>query len=142
MKADRPAGSDSREVTVPLNSLHYTIGPAIAVAATAVLVAVCRWVFAPNRTRGNHSTATSHGDFGMLVPVATLRTSTEAARLRQLLGQHGIRSTSGAAPPGPIQVNADGNTRRHHFSGWHVMVFPEDSMRARAVVAGTERDWA
>ncbi|WP_322748046.1 MULTISPECIES: hypothetical protein [unclassified Frankia] len=127
---------------MPLNSLHYTIGPAIAVAATAVLVAVCRWVFAPNRPRGSHATATSHGDFGMLVPVATLRTSTEAARLRQLLGQHGIRSTSGAAPPGPIQVNADGNTRRHHLPGWHVMVFPEDSMRARAVVAGTERDWA
>ncbi|WP_052914255.1 MULTISPECIES: hypothetical protein [Protofrankia] len=142
MKAVRPAGPDSREVTVPLNSLHYTIGPAIAVAATAVLVAVCRWVFTPTRTRGNPDAPFQHADFGMLVPVATLRTSSEADRLRQLLRQHGIRSTSGTAALGPIQVNADGKLRRHHTAAWHVMVFPEDSMRARAVVAGTERDWA
>jgi hypothetical protein len=141
MKSVRPTGPDRREVTVPLNSLHYPVGPAIAIVATAALVAVCRWVFAPHRAPGHPGVSAGHSDFGMLVPVATLRTSTEAARLRRLLGQHGIRSTSGAAPPGPIQVNADGHIR-HCISGWHVMVFPEDSMRARAVVAGTDRDWA
>ncbi len=127
---------------MPLNSLHYTIGPAIAVAATAVLVAVCRWVFSPTRTRGYPGVSPYQADFGMLVPVATLRTPSEADRLRQVLRQHGIRSTSGATSPGPVQVDTDGHIRRHHISGWHVMVFPEDSPRARAVLAGTERDWA
>lgn len=72
---------------------HYWTAPVAALAALALVLLICRWVFAeprrPARTTG------TRGDYGLLVPVATARDDHDAVRLRDRLLAAGIRCTVG-----------------------------------------------
>ena len=109
---------------MPSTSYSYLFGPLVATLALGVIVLVCMWVFSTSdrddRTARRLAKLASHGDYGLLVPVATARTPDDAAMLRAVLGDAGIRSTSGEA--------ADG-------SGTEVLVFRADVPRARDLVA-------
>lgn len=106
------------------NSYSYLFGPLVITIALGVIVLMCRWVFSTShrddRTARRLAKLASHGDYGLLVPVATARTADDAAMLRSVLGEAGIRSTSGEA--------ADG-------SGTEVLVFRADVGRARELVS-------
>ncbi|MCW2621963.1 MAG: hypothetical protein JWL64_1565 [Frankiales bacterium] len=102
-------------------------GPLIGLIALGVLVLLCRWVFS-TKTRDERvarrraqalAAARSRGDFGLLVPVATVRTADDAELLRTVLAEGGIRATVSTDDP-QAQV---------------VLVFRRDEARARALVA-------
>ena len=72
---------------------HYWTAPIAALVALALVVLLCRWVFA-EPARPVRSTV-PRGDYGLLVPVATARSDEDAARLREVLREAGIRCTVG-----------------------------------------------
>jgi hypothetical protein len=98
-----------------LTSYSHYAGPLILAAALVVILLLCRWVFAPNHSapRPPHD----RSDFGLLVPVAVVRTVDDAQMLRDLLRDAGIRGT--------VTDSAD---------GFAVLVFRDDADRARALV--------
>lgn len=104
-------------------SYHFMIGPAMALVALAVIVLLCRWVFSTStrdhRTARRLAAARARGDFGLLLPVATVRTRDDADLLREVLGAAGIRCTVAAG-------SADGELA--------VLVFRADALRARELV--------
>jgi hypothetical protein len=100
---------------VLVSSYHYLEGPAIAVAALAVIVLICRWVFAVDRPAP--SPPATPGDYGLLEPVAVVRTRDDAEMLQGVLRDAGIRGTLSAGP-----------------GGHSVLVFRDDLGRARALV--------
>ncbi len=106
------------------NSYSYLVGPLVAVAALGVLVRLCRWVFSTSardeRTAARLRASRSRGDYGLLVPVATVRTSADAVLLREVLTQAGIRGTV-----------ADGEVEGERV----VLVFRADAERARGLVS-------
>lgn len=103
---------------VIVSSYHYLTGPLVAVGALGVIILICRWVFAPPRQRTAAPPApTRGGDYGLLVPIATVRTDADAEMLRSLLREAGIRCT----------VAADAE-------GADVLVFRTDALRARDLV--------
>lgn len=101
-------------------SYSFLVGPLVALAALAVIVLICRWVFSTSDRdrRAARRTATAvasrSGDYGLLVPVATARTADDAAMLSDLLREAGIRCT---------------------VAGDEVLVFPSDATRARDLVS-------
>ena len=99
-------------------------GPLVAVLAMVVLVLLCRWVFSTStreqRTAARLAKLQSRGDYGLLVPVATVRTQDDAALLRDVLTQAGIRGT--------VAQGADEGERV-------VLVFRSDGDRARSLVS-------
>ena len=109
-----------------VSSYHYLAGPLVTVAALGVIVLMCRWVFSTShrdertarRTAAAASAAGRRGDFGLLVPVATVRTAADAEMLRAVLKDAGIRCT----------VAADSN-------GAEVLVFRADEVRAKDLVS-------
>ncbi len=107
-----------------VSSYHYLVGPLVTLAALGVIVLLCRWVFSTSdrdaRTarRTASALAARGGDYGLLVPVATVRTAEDAEMLRTLLRGAGIRCT----------VAADGD-------GAEVLVFRADALRARDLVS-------
>lgn len=109
---------------MPVSSYHFLIGPLVACLALGVLVLLCRWVFSTShrddRTARRLAVLQSRGDYGLLVPVAHARTEDDAAMLRSVLQEAGIRCTSGLA--------ADG-------TGTEVLVFRADALRARDLVS-------
>jgi hypothetical protein len=114
------AGLVSGEHTdrVLVSSYHYLEGPAIALAALGVIVLICRWVFATDRTApAVRQSAQEKGDFGLLAPVTVVPTRDDAAMLRAVLSDAGIRATVTDAP-----------------GGFAVLVFSDDVARARALV--------
>ena len=108
---------------MPVSSYHFLIGPLIAVAALGVIVLICRWVFSTShrddRTARRLAALQSRGDYGLLVPITTTRTADDAAMLRGVLQDAGIRCTTGLA--------ADGG-------GTELLVFRADAGRARDLV--------
>lgn len=101
-----------------VSSYHYLVGPLVAVAALGVIILMCRWVFAPPKRRAAPDAAPVRGgDYGLLVPVASVRTGADAEMLRSLLREAGIRCT----------VAADAE-------GADVLVFRTDALRARDLV--------
>ena len=101
-----------------VSSYHYLVGPLVAVAALGVIILMCRWVFAPPKARAATLPAPARGgDYGLLVPIATVRTGEDAAMLRALLRDAGIRCT--------VAADADGAD---------VLVFRADALRARDLV--------
>ncbi len=98
---------------IPPSSLHYTVGPVLAVVAILIIVVFMRWAFS-QKTRydpfgpGPDST-------GLLQAVATLPDRPKALALRAVLSDSGIRST----------------VREHPSGGAQVLVFPVDADRAR-----------
>jgi hypothetical protein len=100
---------------VPLSSSAYLEGPLIVAVALAVIVLLCRWVFATDRPAP--PTPARSSDFGLLEPVAVVRTVDDAQMLRELLRDAGIRGT--------LAPTSDGIA---------LLVFRSDATRARDLV--------
>ena len=102
-----------------VNSLHFLIGPVVALAAMGVIVLLCRWVFSTDdrdaRAARRLEKAAASRDYGLLVPLTTVRTAEDAAMLREVLRDGGIRSN----------LNGD----------LEVLVFRADLDRARSLVS-------
>ncbi|HWH30639.1 MAG TPA: hypothetical protein VNU26_17080 [Mycobacteriales bacterium] len=97
---------------------HYWTGPLAALFALAVVVLICRWVFAPPRRVVRPEVPGRPADYGLLVPVAHARSVDDADLLVAALSAGGVRST---VAPG------DGG-------GWRVLVFSSDAERAERLV--------
>jgi len=116
-----------------VSSFHYLLGPIVAAAALGILVLICRWVFSTDHRStvhrspdhrstvlGDRSTrrrdkALTTRDYGLLVPLATVRTREDADMLRDLLRDAGIRAG----------ISDD----------LELLVFSKDLSRARALVS-------
>jgi hypothetical protein len=105
-------------VPIQAGSLHYAVGPVVAITAVVLLGAFLRWAFgsSSSRRRGAVPPAT---DDGLLTRIATLSRRESALALRAVLSDAGIRSTLRASAP-------DRTT---------ILVFPEDAPRARELAA-------
>ena len=108
-----------------MSSYSFLVGPLIAFGALGVILLLCRWVFSTSdRDRRTAQRAARPGDagadYGLLVPVAAVRTSDDAEMLRSLLREAGIRCTV---------VERDG--------GAEVLVFAADADRARDLVSSS-----
>jgi hypothetical protein len=99
-------------VPIDAGSLHYAVGPVIALIAIGLIALFLRWAFA-----SGSSSAPRTGGEELLTPVATLTRRESALALRAVLSDAGIRST--------IREPAAHRT--------DVLVFPEDLERARAL---------
>jgi len=125
---------------VPLPALA-SFGEGTAVAAVIALGAVSRWVFSTSARERRMAEERARRDFGLLVPALTTADPRAAARSRSALEAHGVRATLASAPPPgagePVRVTADGFVVRPQQSaaGVHVLVFPHDLERARAILA-------
>lgn len=106
------------------SSYSYLFGPLVASGALFVIILLCRWVFSTgyrdDRTARRLARLASQGDYGLLVPIATARTPEDAAMLRGVLADAGIRCTTGRDPEG---------------RGTEVLVFRADALRARDLVS-------
>lgn len=100
-------------MTPPLNSLHYTVGPIVALVAILLIVVFLRWAFS-QKTR-HDPFAPQPDPSGLLKVVATLPTVGEARAMRAVLSDAEIRSTIRDRPRG----------------GTDVLVFAADATRAR-----------
>lgn len=101
---------------VLVSSYHYLEGPLIAAAALGVIVLICRWVFSTDHRKVT-SPVRESGDYGLLAPVAVVRTLEDAQMLRSVLREGGVRGTI---------ADTDG--------GFAVLVFAGDAVRARELV--------
>lgn len=105
-----------------VSSFHFLIGPIVAVSALGIIILICRWVFSTehrdDRTSRRLEKILAHGDFGLLVPVATVRTRDDAEMLRDVLLSAGVR----AGISGEADI-------------LEVMVFSKDLERARGLVS-------
>ncbi len=94
-----------------VSSYHYLVAPLVACGALLVIILMCRWVFSTSdreqRTarRAAMALASRGGDYGLLVPVATARTTEDAEMLRGVLRDAGIRCT--VAGPEVLVFRAD-----------------------------------
>jgi len=100
-------------VTPPPSSLHYTVGPVVAVVAVVNIIAFMRWAFS-QQTR-HDPFAPRPDSTGLLQTVATLPRREQANAFRAVLSDAGIRST----------------VREPNHGGAEVLVFPADAERAR-----------
>jgi hypothetical protein len=98
-------------VPIDAGSLHFLVGPVIALLAIVLIGVFLRWAFASG------SSAPTPAGEELLTPVATLTRRESALALRAVLSDAGIRSTIRE----PAAHRAD------------VLVFPEDLERARAL---------
>ena len=96
---------------IEAGSLHYAVGPVIALVVLVLLGAFLRWAFGSGGRRARPSTT----DDGLLTKIATLSNRRSALALRTVLSDAGIRST--------IRQTAPDRTT--------LLVFPEDAPRAR-----------
>jgi hypothetical protein len=80
----------------------------------AFVALVCRWVFTPSRRPVHHVPPTGP-DYGLLVAVTTASTGADAAMLRDLLVEQGVRASVSA--------------------GHDVLVFRGDLEQARRLVS-------
>jgi hypothetical protein len=99
-------------VPIDAGSLHYAVGPVIALFTLGLIGLFLRWAFA-----SGSGSATPVRTEELLTPVATLTRRESALALRAVLSDAGIRSTIRE----PAAHRAD------------VLVFPEDLARARAL---------
>ena len=118
-------------------SYSFLVGPLVAAGALGVIILICRWVFSTthrdDRTARRLAKARSRGDYGLLVPVARVRTRDDAEMLRAVLGGAGIRCTIGTAES-TAEGTADG-TAQAERPGLAVLVFRTDADRARDLVS-------
>ncbi|WP_369139836.1 hypothetical protein [Modestobacter versicolor] len=97
---------------IDAGSLHFLVGPGIALLAIALIGLFLRWAF-----ESDSSSSRPRPREELLTPVATLTRRESALALRAVLSDAGIRSTIRE----PAAHRAD------------VLVFPEDLDRARAL---------
>jgi hypothetical protein len=110
---------------VPITSSYsFLVGPLMAGLALGVILLLCRWVCSTRRRAARAAAAAerarSRGDFGLLVPIATVRTGADGEMLRAVLRDAGIRCTVTHAVP---------------EQEWTVLVFRADALRARDLVS-------
>jgi len=107
------------------SSFSFLVGPLVAAGALGVIILICRWVFSTthrdDRTARRLAKAKARGDYGLLVPVAEVRTPDDAEMLRTVLQGAGIRCTVGE---GAVDE-----------SGLALLVFRADAERARDLVS-------
>ena len=107
-------------------SYSFLVGPLVAAGALGVIMLMCRWVFSTthrdDRTARRLEKARARGDYGLLVPVAKVRTRDDAEMLRSVLVDAGIRCTLGDAAEADVP-------------GLAVLVFRADADRARDLVS-------
>lgn len=106
----------ARQVPV-VSSFHFLLGPVIAAAALGLIILICRWVFSTDHRddRTVRKITKAVGDYGLLVPVAAVRTRDDAEMLKGVLSDAGIRAG---------------------ISGeYEVLVFSKDLGAARSLVA-------
>ena len=122
-------------------SYSFLVGPLVAAGALGVIILICRWVFSTthrdDRTARRLAKVRSRGDYGLLVPVARVRTRDDAEMLRAVLAGAGIRCTIGTAE-GTAGGTAGGPAERSAEAerpGLAVLVFRTDADRARDLVA-------
>jgi hypothetical protein len=104
-------------VPIQAGSLHYAVGPIIAVAVLVLLGSFMRWAFGTGQSRPRRRPGAT--DDGLLTKIATLSRQESALALRAVLSDAGIRST--------LRYPAADRTV--------VLVFPEDADRARVLAA-------
>jgi hypothetical protein len=108
---------------VIVSSYHFLLGPLVAAVALGLIVLMCRWVFSTSsrdqRVAQQRARAQAAGDYGLLVPVAVVRTQEDADLLREVLRAAGIRGTVAASTGG----------------GLAVLVFAADAARASSLVS-------
>lgn len=100
-----------------VSSSHSLLAPLVAAAALGIIMLICRWVFSTDSRdeRTARRLEKAIGDYGLLVPVANVRTRDDAEMLQGLLRDAGIRAG---------------------ISGeYEVLVFTKDLDRARNLVA-------
>ncbi len=106
------------------NSYSFLVGPLIACGALLVIVLLCRWVFSTSdrdaraARRAAMAVASRGGDYGLLVPIASVRTVDDAQMLRGVLREAGIRCT--------VSAGVDST---------EVLVFRADALRAKDLVS-------
>ncbi|MDQ3456294.1 MAG: hypothetical protein M3513_12725 [Actinomycetota bacterium] len=100
-------------MTPPPSSLHYTVGPIVALVAILLIIVFLRWTFSQRTQRDPF--APPSDSTGLLQAAASLPDRPKALALRAVLSDAGIRST----------------IREHPRHGVQVLVFPDDSTRAR-----------
>ena len=98
---------------IDAGSLHFAVGPFIALLMIALIALFLRWAFGSDRPARRTGAARD----GLLTTVATLTRRESALALRAVLSDAGIRST--LREPAPHRTD--------------VLVFPEDAERARAL---------
>jgi hypothetical protein len=103
-----------------VSSLHFLLGPVVALSAMGVIAGICRWVFSTEERDGRRleKVLSTRGDLGLLVPVATVRNRDDAEMLRDVLREAGVRAS----------VSEDELELQ-------VLVFAKDLERARQLVA-------
>ena len=106
------------------NSYSFLFGPLVISVALGVIILICRWVFSTDhrddRTARRLDRARARGDYGLLVPVAHVRTPDDAEMLRGVLTTAGIRCTL---------------AREEDSAPTAVLVFRADALRARELVS-------
>ena len=101
-----------------LGSFSFLVGPLIAVAAIAGLMLVSRWMSGQRDSLIERPARTgAEEEYGLLIPVASPRSSRESERVAAVLAAAGVRARAVDTTEGP-----------------RVMVWPEDVARARAVL--------
>ena len=75
-----------------LSTGHPYLDPLIALAALGLIILICRWVFSTDH-RTVPQRPQERADYGLLEPVAVVRTSDDAQMLRDVLRDAGIRGT-------------------------------------------------
>ncbi len=103
---------DTSQVPV-VSSVHFLLGPVVALAALGIIALLCRWVFTTDNRGVAPSDATR--DYGLLVPLTTVRTAEDAEMLQAVLREAGIRSNL--------------------TEGLELLVFTNDLARARNLVS-------
>lgn len=112
-----------------LQGYHYLLGPVAAMAAVGVLILVSRWAFGSGSRPPLRLRQTGPADYGLLLPVATVRSREDADMLRQLLADAGIRGTVVTVPAESDQT----------YGGFQLLVFPASAPEARKLLATSGR---
>lgn len=72
---------------------HFLSVALLAGGALSMLIALSTWVFRPEPRRAIMRRSPTPRDYGLLTPVARVRSAEHAQALRELLADHGIRAT-------------------------------------------------
>ena len=104
-----------------VSSAHFLLGPVVALAALGIIALLCRWVFSTEqrdeRQAARLEKALTTRDYGLLVPLTTVRTEEDGQMLRAVLLDAGIRSNL--------------------TDELELLVFSKDLVRARSLVAAS-----
>lgn len=111
---------------LPSDSLHFLVGPLLALVLMLVLGALLRWTYGSHHQHvappadGDGGAGGEDVDLGLLREVAVVPTDETADVLRRRLAADGIRATVRATPD---------------HAGRRVLVFAKDESDARVVLA-------